>query len=140
MQKLRAVMSRVIVATLVVAGTSLSYSPLGYSDVYKWYDTEGNVNYGEHPSEGVESQLFLKTTPSGNSQRVDTGANHHQSIKNYLDTVDARQQHQQPQHQQKAQATQSAQKQQTQQSPSVGGQPPAATTSTAVVPGQASPP
>ncbi len=134
MQQLRAVMSRVIVATLVVAGTFLSYSPLGYSDVYKWYDAEGNVNYGERPPEGVESKLFLKTTPSGKSQRVDTGANHHQSIKNYLDTVDAHQQ------QQKAQATQPAQKQQPQQNPPAGGQPPAATTSTAVVPGQASAP
>jgi hypothetical protein len=40
--------------------------------VYRWVDSEGNVNYGEHPPKGVEATLIKKGSKKRHKKKEDS--------------------------------------------------------------------
>jgi len=44
------------ISTLLIAATLLLSGDAFASDIYKWTDAQGNVHYGDKPSEDVESE------------------------------------------------------------------------------------
>ena len=63
-------MKKQIIATtaslIAFAATSVVFA----GDIYKWTDADGNVNYGDRPSEGVQPQRMALVSQPTNPARI----------------------------------------------------------------------